>query len=266
MTLAPDFETFLFYMAYVYLHKLKENESPFYIGISSNNQNNYNRAFSKKRRSKFWYNKVKNNNYIIEIVKENISWGEACEIEKYLIFYFGRLCTKTGTLVNLNLGGEGNFGYKHTKEALIKIKNNRGNKNIKECIHFETNQKFNSLKDGCIHFNLDIKIQRNAINRKYSTAQFYYKNNFFERKTKEEKINNYKKAKQNYNPNTFKKIKVKHIETNKIFESLIEGCKYFNYVYDTEHNRLFNNKINKKFNYTREHEELDKIKTKENEK
>jgi hypothetical protein len=250
-------------MAYVYSHTRLDKNEIFYIGIGKDDNKKYNRAFSKKRRNNFWKNLTKNIkfHYNVDIIIDNIEWKEACDIEKYLIMYFGKRCSNNGNLVNLNDGGEGNFGYKHTEESLKKIKLNSNNKKLKKCIHFDTEIEFNSLKEACEKFNLNLNTQRNAITKKYSSAQFYFKEGFFKRKTKEEKIINYKKAKLNYNPNTFKKIKVVHLETKKVFDSIIEGCKFFGYKYDYEHDKLIKNKDNKKFEYfTKAHKELDKQK------
>ena len=48
-------------MAYVYMHTRLDTNEVFYIGISSdNNDNTYKRAFSKKGRGKFWRDLTKN--------------------------------------------------------------------------------------------------------------------------------------------------------------------------------------------------------------
>ena len=45
--------------------------------------------------------------------------------------------------------------------------------------------RFGSLKEGCDYFNLSYKTQTSALKRKYSTAQFYFENEYFERPTKQ---------------------------------------------------------------------------------
>ena len=73
-------------MAYVYKHIRLDNNNVFYVGIGSDSS--YKRANSKSDRNKYWKNIVNKHGYIIEIYKNNISWDEACVIEKELIKYF----------------------------------------------------------------------------------------------------------------------------------------------------------------------------------
>ena len=73
--------------------------------------------------------------------------------------------------------------------CILKLKINATgskNSNAKTCIHFNTKTSFKSLKEGCEYFGLSYKTQKNAILKKYSTSQFYYDNEYFERPTKEE--------------------------------------------------------------------------------
>ena len=92
-------------MAYVYLHKTKDTNVIFYVGIGSDK--NYNRAYFFKKRSNKW-NGVYNNHPIeVEIVYDNLSWEEACCKEKELIKEYGRLDLNAGSLVNMTDGGEG---------------------------------------------------------------------------------------------------------------------------------------------------------------
>jgi hypothetical protein len=176
-------------MAYVYEHVRVDKNEVFYVGIGSDEENKFIRAYSKKRRSKFWKDLTKHSNYTVRIVVNNISWEDACKKEKELIKLYGRKDLKTGTLVNLTEGGEGVNGYKHNNQRLELIsKNNQGNgnPNAKTCIHFETSLKFGSLKEGCEYFNLSYGNQSCAIRGKYSTAQFYFENEYFERPTKDQ--------------------------------------------------------------------------------
>jgi hypothetical protein len=121
----------------VYLHK-KPNNEVFYVGIG-----NKKRPYSTNKRNKFWNNIVnKTPNYLIEIICTDISWDEACEVEKNLIKLYGRKCDG-GTLCNITLGGDGSYGLIHsdkTKENLKK--KSTGNKNCVGFKHSE-NTKFN---------------------------------------------------------------------------------------------------------------------------
>ena len=176
-------------MAYVYKHTRLDKNEVFYIGIGSDDKGKFTRAYSKKRRSKFWKDLTKNIDYEVEILYNDIIWEEACQKEKELILKYGRKDLDTGTLCNLTNGGDGVNGYIHNQDRLNKLSNNsKGSSNprAKSCIHFDTSMKFNCLKDGCEYFNLKYGSQASAIKRKQSTAKFYFDNEYFERPTKEQ--------------------------------------------------------------------------------
>lgn len=90
-------------MAIVYVHKRLDNNEVFYVGIGKTNQ----RAKSKDKRSRFWKNFTELHEYLYEIVFNDISWEEACQIEIKLISLYGRRDIGTGTLVNMTNGGQG---------------------------------------------------------------------------------------------------------------------------------------------------------------
>lgn len=117
----------------LYLHK-KPNGDVFYIGIGKPN-----RPFSKLDRNIWWSNIVNKFGYEVEIIKENLSWGEACILEKEYIKKYGRKDLGLGELVNLTDGGEGSYGYKHTEESKNKKRgpNNfmYGKKHIEDSIN-----------------------------------------------------------------------------------------------------------------------------------
>lgn len=85
-------------MAVVYLHKKKNNDEVFYIGIGLNED----RAYSSKGRNIHWERVVNKYGYNVEIVESDIDWETACELEKYLIKKYGR-----DNLTNMTDGGEG---------------------------------------------------------------------------------------------------------------------------------------------------------------
>jgi Mor family transcriptional regulator len=90
-------------MAVVYKHTRMDNGLPFYIGIGKTIK----RAKSKRERNKYWHNIVNKYGYNIEILHTNISWEEACELEKKYIKQYGRTDLGLGPLVNMTDGGEG---------------------------------------------------------------------------------------------------------------------------------------------------------------
>ena len=231
-------------MAYVYTHTRLDINEIFYIGIGSDILGKHKRAFSKKRRGKFWRDMIKNREYQVNIIYDNLSWKDVCKKEIELIAKYGRRDLGKGTLVNLTNGGDGVYGYIHTKEALLKLSIN-STKHTKSCIHFDTNLRFKSLKEGCEHFGLVLNKQRNAVKQRLATAKFYYESTPFIRPTKEEKSKRVSEAKKKsgngkYNP-------VIHIETGLEFKTIKDGCRHFNLMYDAEHNKVTKNLNNRHF-------------------
>lgn len=105
-------------MATLYKHINLKTKEVFYIGIGKTSK----RAYSNKDRNRHWKNTVNKYNYKIEILFEDLTWKEACEIEKYLIAYYGRKDLGLGTLVNMTDGGDGLNGYKHNEDTKDKIR------------------------------------------------------------------------------------------------------------------------------------------------
>jgi predicted GIY-YIG superfamily endonuclease len=91
--------------SYVYKHIRLDTNEVFYIGIG--NQKNYKRAYSKHNRNLHWKNVVNKTEYIVEIVKDNLSWEDAVKLEIELIKKYGRSDLNEGTLVNMTDGGDG---------------------------------------------------------------------------------------------------------------------------------------------------------------
>jgi len=91
-------------MAVVYLHKRKDNNEIFYVGIGKTKY----RANQKINRNKHWYSVVNKYGYIVEIIYKDISYEDALEIEVQLIKKYGRKDLGLGNLVNKTDGGEGN--------------------------------------------------------------------------------------------------------------------------------------------------------------
>jgi group I intron endonuclease len=102
---------------HLYLHTKKGTSEVFYVGIG-NSQRPYRKG---KKRNQFWNNIVNKYGYEITILSDSLTWEQACELEIYLIKYYGRRDLGTGTLVNLTDGGGGPNGYKHSKETKAKM-------------------------------------------------------------------------------------------------------------------------------------------------
>src|SRR5690606_31589900 len=116
-------------MAIVYIHKKKNSNEVFYVGIGEFEK----RAYSKDSRNRWWKFIVNKYDYDVEITHKDLIWEEACVIEKYLISFYGRRNLKKGTLVNLTDGGDGSTGYIPSIESRIKTSNSlKGFKRTKE--------------------------------------------------------------------------------------------------------------------------------------
>jgi hypothetical protein len=104
-------------MAIVYKHIRLDTKEVFYIGIGID----LNRPYSRKNRNIHWHRIVNKVGYIVEIMYENIDWNTACNIEIGLIKQYGRRDLKTGSLVNMTDGGDGNAGMIITEEHRAKL-------------------------------------------------------------------------------------------------------------------------------------------------
>lgn len=106
----------------VYQHRRLDNNEIFYIGIG-----NLKRPYKKQNRSKFWNNIVNKTEYTVEILFKELSKEEACNIEKYLIKFYGRKDLGLGNLVNMTDGGDGMINLSNESKFRIS-KANIGNK------------------------------------------------------------------------------------------------------------------------------------------
>jgi len=97
-------------MAVIYRH-LKPCGEVFYIGIGKNSK----RAYTKSGRNRFWKHIFKKYpDYEVQILKTDLSWEDACELEIILIAHYGRSNLGKGTLCNLTDGGDGVNGNVHS--------------------------------------------------------------------------------------------------------------------------------------------------------
>jgi len=94
-----------------YKHYRMDTQEVFYVGIGDRE-----RPYSEDSRNPHWHHIVNKVGYSIEIIKENITWEQACEWEKSEIKQLGRRDLGLGSLVNLTDGGEGSQGVIVTEE------------------------------------------------------------------------------------------------------------------------------------------------------
>jgi len=97
-----------------YHHKRLDTGEVFYVGIGD-----YRRPYSNDNRNPHWHHIVNKFGHEIIIIKENISWEDACIWETSEIKRIGRRDLGIGSLVNLTDGGEGTDNL--SKESRKKI-------------------------------------------------------------------------------------------------------------------------------------------------
>lgn len=103
-------------MAYVYRHIRLDKNEPFYIGVGSDCNGKYSRAYDRFGRSEFWNKIISKCDYEVEIMIDEIPFEYAKIKEIEFIALYGRKDLGTGTLVNMTIGGDGTSGLIFDKE------------------------------------------------------------------------------------------------------------------------------------------------------
>jgi hypothetical protein len=134
-------------MAYVYQHIRLDKDIVFYIGIGSDNNGLYNRAYSKNR-SEHWKRIVSKGGYEVQVIADNLTWEEACMHEKRFINFYGRENLNEGKLINLTDGGDGCVGQVMSEEAKEKISKNHSRHNLGKEFPAEVRQKISAGRMG----------------------------------------------------------------------------------------------------------------------
>ena len=204
-------------MAVVYQHTRLDTNEIFYIGIGKTEKRAYN---TTNHRNNYWKNIINKTEYKIEILFIDLTWKEACQIEQYLIKYYGRKDLGLGSLINMTDGGEGTCGYTHTKERnekmsklckkrgiskdhlALMIKNRKGGPNfklMKKVINLKTKKIYDCVSQICEEYKINKSTLRNKLNGfKYNNTDFIYLENYTDDYIKPEKIlkeySNYKKV------------------------------------------------------------------------
>lgn len=155
----------------VYRH-LKPCGEVFYIGIGTKK-----RPYKKVGRSKLWTNTINKYGYEVQILKEDLSWEEAVELECILIDYYGRIDIGTGTLVNFTDGGDGALGYKYTEEHKTKMSEAHKGKTHSEetkakisgktIVCTETGMKWYTIKSCAEYNNINPNNLKNYLSGRY---------------------------------------------------------------------------------------------------
>ncbi len=135
---------------YVYLHKKADNGEPFYVGKGKGL-----RAYSAKHRSNWWTNVTTKHGCDVVIIDNNLSEGDAFELEVFLISELGRADLGLGPLVNMTNGGDGISGYKFTEEQRKRLSDTHKGK------------EYNSpLKKGSDNHMYGVKQSQDTINKR----------------------------------------------------------------------------------------------------
>ena len=96
----------------VYVHQKADDGTIFYVGKGRRWREN-----ERSNRNKHWHNVVNKHGFTVHIVASNLTNKDACAFERLLIGKLGR-----DSLVNYTNGGEGSEGYKHTEQAVQKMR------------------------------------------------------------------------------------------------------------------------------------------------
>lgn len=127
-------------MAIVYEHLRNDTNEVFYVGMGRFEK----RAYSKEHRNKFWNHIVSKHGYTINIIHKDLSWEDACKMEKLLIEKYGRRDLGKGNLVNMTDGGDGRLGMICSEKTRQKISEANKGRTFSE----ETKQKFREAMMG----------------------------------------------------------------------------------------------------------------------
>jgi hypothetical protein len=87
----------------------------------------------------------------VEIIHSDITQEEACELEKHLIFLYGRKDLGLGNLVNMTDGGEGSVGFicsDKTKQKMSKKRKGDKHYNFGKPLSENIKQKISETKKG----------------------------------------------------------------------------------------------------------------------
>jgi hypothetical protein len=208
-------------MAIVYVHKKKETEQIFYVGIGKELQ----RAYQKKFRSDYWKSIVSKYGFDVEIIKQDISWEEACILEIELIAKYKRKCDG-GFLCNITKGGDGVVGIKMTQEQKDKISNSNKGKTRS----IETRLNISKGRTGIIFSDNHRK------NISKAKMGFKCSDEFKKRRVELTTLGNH-----------FKAIEVVDLMTGIFYSCIKEGCIATNSIYTTEVQRMKRNSIKARF-------------------
>lgn len=144
---------------YLYQNIKNDSQEIFYIGLGTKikkykgYKKEYQRAFAKSNRNRFWKNVTSKTDYIVEILMESDDYETIKKVEVELIALYGRRDLGKGTLVNLTDGGD---GVKNVKEE---SKRRIG----KLILNIYTGIFYQSIKEAAVSYNIKPTKLENAL-------------------------------------------------------------------------------------------------------
>lgn len=144
----------------VYRHRNAETFQVFYIGIG-----NKRRPYKRGSRNTDWHETVNKCGYIVEVIANNLSWEDACELEILLIKEYGRRDLGLGPLVNWTDGGGGVVNW--SDAAREKARHQNLGKKLSE----ETKAKFSTYQKCRKHSAEQVRNRSLALTGKKRTEE-----------------------------------------------------------------------------------------------
>lgn len=258
---------FMYMRCYIYIHKRLDTNEVFYVGrgtVSKRASGRYHthtfsRAYTKHKHNKLWMNITKKVEWVVEIIEDYLSWEESLELEKKYIKEYGRRDLNEGTLVNLTDGGEGSYGLIPSKLSIETQRKRMSTENnpMKQQHNKEKMSKI--MKENNPMFNPDVVKMASETKKKYwlenpekhprkgipreDLRLRNLNNNPAKNPEVKEKIRQAALLRNNKGGNNPSAKKVKHIESGKEYDSVIECQEDLNIGHTTIFRYLKNGKV-----------------------
>ena len=109
----------------------------------------------------------------------------------------------------------------------------------KVVVSFSSGKEYISLSEACRQENLNYGAQLDATKKQFTTAKFYFKDEFFILKTKEEVAENkIRLIKEKQSKGEYKGRKVENLKTKEVYPNLRIACENLGLVYASERSRI----------------------------
>lgn len=155
-------------MAEIYRHIRLDTNEVFYIGIGKTKY----RVYAKLNRNKHWTNIVNKTDYEVQVLKKDLDYSDAKELEMILIAYYGRKDLGLGTLVNMTDGGEGTIGRKASIETCNKMSKSMIGKNVGKVTSDETKIKLSIVGKGRLQSDEWVKKRMDKLRNNNDTNNY----------------------------------------------------------------------------------------------